>query len=138
MKKIENDKKYIQVKDVLFIEQNELLSIPSTLYQKLLMCGSQIFSTQNEQYLEITTDDENKFFDSLEYIYEFHTLEKLTYDEIIYEIKALEKLQFENDKINQIINYNKLTLKEIKSNMEKIKEEKNKSKLKKLFKFVRI
>ena len=91
MKKTEDGKTYIQVKDILFIEQENLCKIPKTIFDKIFNRYSRVINNYGrvitpdayDSYIELDTKEELEFLSYQDYILDENYLEELSYEKLL-------------------------------------------------------
>ena len=103
MKKTEDGKTYIQIKDILFIEQENLCKIPKTIFDKIFNRYSRVINNYGrvitpdayDSYIELDTKEELEFLSYQDYILDENYLEELSYEELL---KLLDEIYKKIDK----------------------------------------
>ena len=89
MKHIYTDCGYIQLCDLLFIEENSLAKIPSSIWNSVFENDI----VDDKEYIKLSTDEELKFLNELYYIFDINQLDNEAIDKLKEQYKALKDIK---------------------------------------------
>ena len=96
MRKTEDNKEYLQLKDILFMDNQEIRILDS-IREKFFNYTRfyTLFSEREEEYIELDTKEEKEYISSKDFIYSKNDLDELDYNQLYEETLKM------NDKIKQ-------------------------------------